>query len=97
MPLADRFDGLLIDLDGVVWIGREPVPGSPQAHANRIRKPVFLYVLPQLLHILRVAAVVLHEQNRFRNLAAHQRERRNDGLLVVYGEQLASAEYNGAI
>ncbi|HEV2791596.1 MAG TPA: HAD-IIA family hydrolase [Solirubrobacterales bacterium] len=31
MPLADRFDGLLIDLDGVVWTGREPVPGSPQA------------------------------------------------------------------
>lgn len=30
MPLADRFDGLLIDLDGVVWIGREPVPGSPE-------------------------------------------------------------------
>ena len=31
MTLADRFDGLLIDLDGVVWIGSEPVPGSPQA------------------------------------------------------------------
>lgn len=31
MPLADRFAGLLIDLDGVVWIGREPVPGSPEA------------------------------------------------------------------
>lgn len=30
MALADRFDGLLIDLDGVVWIGREPVPGSAQ-------------------------------------------------------------------
>jgi glycerol-1-phosphatase len=30
VPLADRFDGFLIDLDGVVWIGREPVPGSPQ-------------------------------------------------------------------
>lgn len=30
MPLADRFDGLLIDLDGVVWIGREPVLGSPE-------------------------------------------------------------------
>jgi HAD superfamily hydrolase (TIGR01450 family) len=28
VPLADHFDGLLIDLDGVVWIGREPVPGS---------------------------------------------------------------------
>ena len=30
MALADDFDGLLIDLDGVVWIGREPVPGAPQ-------------------------------------------------------------------
>jgi len=33
VPLADRFDGFLIDLDGVVWIGREPVPGSPEALA----------------------------------------------------------------
>jgi HAD superfamily hydrolase (TIGR01450 family) len=31
VPLADRFDGLLIDLDGVVWIGREAVPGSIEA------------------------------------------------------------------
>jgi HAD superfamily hydrolase (TIGR01450 family) len=31
VPLADRFDGLLIDLDGVVWIGREPVPGTVEA------------------------------------------------------------------
>lgn len=31
MPLADRFDGFLVDLDGVVWIGREPVPGSVEA------------------------------------------------------------------
>ncbi len=30
MALADRFDGFLIDLDGVVWIGREPVPGAPE-------------------------------------------------------------------
>jgi glycerol-1-phosphatase len=30
MALADDFDGFLIDLDGVVWIGREPVPGSPE-------------------------------------------------------------------
>lgn len=30
MPLADRFDGLLIDLDGVVWIGRDPVPAAPE-------------------------------------------------------------------
>jgi len=28
VAIADEFDGLLIDLDGVVWIGREPVPGS---------------------------------------------------------------------
>lgn len=31
MALADRFDGFLVDLDGVVWIGREPVPGAPEA------------------------------------------------------------------
>lgn len=31
MPLADRFDGLLIDLDGVVWVGREPVSGAVEA------------------------------------------------------------------
>jgi glycerol-1-phosphatase len=30
MALADEFDGLLIDLDGVVWIGREPVPGAAE-------------------------------------------------------------------
>jgi HAD superfamily hydrolase (TIGR01450 family) len=33
VALADDFDGFLIDLDGVVWIGREPVPGSPQTLA----------------------------------------------------------------
>jgi HAD superfamily hydrolase (TIGR01450 family) len=31
VPLCDRYDGFLVDLDGVVWIGRDPVPGSPQA------------------------------------------------------------------
>jgi HAD superfamily hydrolase (TIGR01450 family) len=31
MGAADEFDGLLIDLDGVVWIGRELVPGSVEA------------------------------------------------------------------
>lgn len=31
MALADQFDGLLIDLDGVVWIGRELVPGAVEA------------------------------------------------------------------
>lgn len=33
MALADRFDGLLVDLDGVVWVGREPVPGSAETLA----------------------------------------------------------------
>jgi HAD superfamily hydrolase (TIGR01450 family) len=28
MAIADKFDGFLIDLDGVVWVGREPVPGA---------------------------------------------------------------------
>ena len=31
MALADGFDGLLVDLDGVVWIGREMVPGAIEA------------------------------------------------------------------
>ena len=33
MPIADDFDGFLIDLDGVVWIGREPIPGSAETLA----------------------------------------------------------------
>jgi HAD superfamily hydrolase (TIGR01450 family) len=31
MALADEFDGLLVDLDGVVWVGHELVPGSAEA------------------------------------------------------------------
>jgi len=31
MALADQFDGFLIDLDGVVWVGREQVPGAAEA------------------------------------------------------------------
>src|SRR3954471_12361224 len=30
MALAEQFDGFLVDLDGVVWIGREPVPGAAE-------------------------------------------------------------------
>lgn len=31
MALADRFDGFLVDLDGVVWEGREFLPGAIDA------------------------------------------------------------------
>jgi HAD superfamily hydrolase (TIGR01450 family) len=31
MALADEFDGLLVDLDGVVWTGGEPIPGAADA------------------------------------------------------------------
>ena len=31
MGVADEFDGLLVDLDGVVWIGRDMVPGAVDA------------------------------------------------------------------
>jgi HAD superfamily hydrolase (TIGR01450 family) len=34
MALADEFDGLLVDLDGVVWVGREMVPGAVEALAS---------------------------------------------------------------
>ncbi len=42
MALADRYDGLLIDLDGVVWIGREPVPGAAETLAELLEggKPI---------------------------------------------------------
>jgi len=31
MTLADDFDGFLVDLDGVVWEGRELIPGAAEA------------------------------------------------------------------
>jgi glycerol-1-phosphatase len=31
MSLADEFDGFLVDLDGVVWVGQEFVPGAIEA------------------------------------------------------------------
>ena len=34
MALADEFEGLLVDLDGVVWIGRELVPGLGRGAAG---------------------------------------------------------------
>jgi glycerol-1-phosphatase len=36
MPVIDEYDGFLIDLDGVVWVGRDPVPGSPEALATML-------------------------------------------------------------
>jgi HAD superfamily hydrolase (TIGR01450 family) len=34
MPVADSYDGFLIDLDGTVWVGGEPVPGAAAALAS---------------------------------------------------------------
>jgi glycerol-1-phosphatase len=31
VALADQFDGFLIDLDGVVWVGRDLIPGAAEA------------------------------------------------------------------
>jgi HAD superfamily hydrolase (TIGR01450 family) len=36
VPAIDSYDGFLVDLDGVVWTGREPVPGSPEALATML-------------------------------------------------------------
>lgn len=38
MALADEFDGLLVDLDGVVWVGREMVPGAVEALRELLAK-----------------------------------------------------------
>src|SRR6218665_182532 len=32
-PLLQRYDQVILDLDGCVWIGGEAVPGSPEAIA----------------------------------------------------------------
>jgi HAD superfamily hydrolase (TIGR01450 family) len=45
VALVDEFDGLLIDLDGVVWVGRELVPGAVDALAELGRRDVpFVFV-----------------------------------------------------
>jgi glycerol-1-phosphatase len=36
VPIIDDYDGFLVDLDGVVWVGRDPVPGSPEALATML-------------------------------------------------------------
>src|SRR5258705_8667051 len=38
MALMDEFDGFLVDLDGVVWIGREPVPGATESLRSLIEE-----------------------------------------------------------
>jgi glycerol-1-phosphatase len=38
MGLADEFDGFLVDLDGVVWVGPEMVPGSAAALAKLLER-----------------------------------------------------------
>jgi len=37
MGLADEFEAFLVDLDGVVWLGRELIPGAVQALEELLR------------------------------------------------------------
>jgi phosphoglycolate/pyridoxal phosphate phosphatase family enzyme len=44
-PLADRFDGWLVDLDGVVYVGDQALPGSAEAIAElRSRRHAVTFV-----------------------------------------------------
>jgi glycerol-1-phosphatase len=36
VSVIDEYDGFLVDLDGVVWTGRDPIPGSPEALATML-------------------------------------------------------------
>lgn len=39
-PASFDFDGLIVDLDGVVWVGPEPIPGSVAALAELRRRGI---------------------------------------------------------
>jgi len=62
MALADEFDGFLVDLDGVVWIGRELVPGAVQA-LNELREDgkEIVFVTNNSVHQPQVYAARLRE------------------------------------
>ena len=32
-PLLQRYEQLILDLDGCVWVGEDPTPGAPDAIA----------------------------------------------------------------
>ena len=32
-PLLRRYDQIILDLDGCVWVGPDPLPGAPEAIA----------------------------------------------------------------
>lgn len=67
MTLADEFDGLLIDLDGVVWVGREMLPGAAEA-------------LQELLH--RDKQIVFVTNNPGRPAASYAERLQNAGVEV---------------
>jgi glycerol-1-phosphatase len=87
MALADEFDGLLVDLDGVVWIGREMVPGSAEA----------------LKYLLEAGKeIVFVTNNPGKPAAAYVERLREAGILVAddrvvtAGESTASLAAEGA-
>jgi len=51
VPIADAYDGFLIDLDGVVWIGHEFIPGAGETIAALLeagKRLVFVTNSPRL-------------------------------------------------
>lgn len=51
VPIADAYDGFLIDLDGVVWIGHELIPGAGETIAALLaagKRLVFVTNSPRL-------------------------------------------------
>lgn len=51
VPIADQYDGFLIDLDGVVWLGHELIEGAAEALADlsELKKPyVFVTNSPRI-------------------------------------------------
>lgn len=75
MAPADEFDGFLIDLDGVVWVGRELVPGAGGA----------------LRELIAAGKEVVFVTNNPARPAGHYAERLRDAGVPVTDERVVTA------
>lgn len=82
MTAADEFDGFLIDLDGVVWVGREFVPGSVEALRGLVEAG---------------KEIVFVTNNPGRPAAVYAERLREAGVAVADGQIVTAGESTAAL